>query len=341
MSDSGTSGSTSPRSAQARGDGLLYLSSADIESLNLSPAALRRAIAAAIRQRSAPARGGGMKTRVQLDEGRFFMSMSDADDGLGLGVTKWIGYSADNARRDLPAISAQIIVNDAVTGRAVAIMDGSWITTHRTAALSALAAEARARPGASSLGVLGCGVQAHSNLAALADVLPALRRVRAFSRSTDSAEALAQRARGMGFEAEVMQDPEALAAASDVVVSCLPSIDSIPPIVRPRVLQPGALAIGVDLGRAWHRDGLADHLDGFFTDDIAALERNGGNSALAHQGRYDGDLAALLTGTHPGRVDDAQRLMFLFPGMPLADLAVARLAMTKATEKGLGTLLTR
>jgi len=74
-----------------------------------------------------------------------------------------------------------------------------------------------------------------------------------------------------------MQDPEALAAASDVVASCLPSIDSIPPIVRPQVLPPGALAIGVDLGRAWHRDGLTDHLDGFFTDDIAALERNGGN----------------------------------------------------------------
>ncbi|SDF58041.1 ornithine cyclodeaminase [Salipiger thiooxidans] len=320
--------------------GLLYMSSVDVEALGLTPADLRGAIGDAVRRRSQDIRGG-LKTRVQVDETRFFMSMSDADTVLGLGVTKWIGYSAANAQRGLPAISAQIILSDADTARPVAIMDGSWITTHRTAALSALAAQALARPGASTLGVLGCGVQAHSNLAALADVLPGLRKVRAFSRSTASAEALADRARDMGFEAEVMQDPEALAGTSDVVVSCLPSIDGITPIVRSQALKPGALAIGVDLGRAWQRDGLSDHVDGFFTDDLAALERNGGNPSLAHQGRYDGDLYAMLSGAHPGRESDTQRLMFLFPGMPLADLAVARLVMTRAAERGLGTSLMR
>ena len=49
----------------------------------------------------------------------------------------------------------------------------------------------------------------------------------------------------------------------------------------------------------------------------------------------------MLSGAHPGRESDTQRLMFLFPGMPLADLAVARLVMTRAAERGLGTSLMR
>lgn len=328
-----------PQDAGAPGqDRLLYLSSDDVEAIGLSPGELRTAIADAIRQRRAVV-DGGRKMRVQVDEARFFMSMADADPGLGFGVTKWIGYAADNADRGLPAISAQIILNDIETARPVAIMDGAWITTHRTAAISALAARSLARPGATDLGILGCGVQGHSNLMALADALPGLRRVRAASRSTASAEALVRRAQAMGLEAEVVQDPEAVVAASDVVVSALPSIDGITPIVRPQAIRPGALALGVDLGRAWHRDGLAAHVDLFFTDDLAALARNGGNPALAHQGSYDGDLAALLGSAHPGRTSDTQRIMFLFPGMPLADLAVARLVRSRAAERGLGTRL--
>ena len=92
-------------------------------------------------------------------------------------------------------------------------------------------------------------------------------------------------------------------------------------------------------GADGHGDGLAAHVDLFFTDDLAALARNGGNPALAHQGSYDGDLAALLGSAHPGRTSDTQRIMFLFPGMPLADLAVARLVRSRAAERGLGTRL--
>src|SRR4051794_23259776 len=53
------------------------------------------------------------------------------------------------------------------TGEPLALMDGRLITEMRTAAVSAVALDALARPGVSSLGILGAGVQARSHLKAL------------------------------------------------------------------------------------------------------------------------------------------------------------------------------
>jgi len=60
----------------------------------------------------------------------------------------------------LPSISATVLVLEARTGRLAAILAGRALTEIRTAAGSAVAAEALTSPDLDELTVLGSGVQA-------------------------------------------------------------------------------------------------------------------------------------------------------------------------------------
>ncbi len=83
-----------------------------------------------------------------------------------------------------------MIVFDPDTGEALAVMDGTSITTLRTAAGSALSAELLAREDANTLAILGTGVQARAHAEALVRVRP-IRHVRVAGRNRERAASLA------------------------------------------------------------------------------------------------------------------------------------------------------
>jgi ornithine cyclodeaminase/alanine dehydrogenase-like protein (mu-crystallin family) len=85
----------------------------------------------------------------------------------GVLETKLVSVFPDNERRGLPSHQAVIVALDAETGTPLALMDGTWITACRTAATSALATRALARPDAEVLAVIGTGVQARSHVSIL------------------------------------------------------------------------------------------------------------------------------------------------------------------------------
>jgi ornithine cyclodeaminase/alanine dehydrogenase-like protein (mu-crystallin family) len=62
---------------------------------------------------------------------------------------------------------------------------------------------------------------------------------------------------------------------------------------------------------------------------------------LPWQGEWDADLAELVCGKHPGRTSAQQRAFFIHPGLGLGDIAIAALALERALEAGLGTVLPR
>jgi ornithine cyclodeaminase/alanine dehydrogenase-like protein (mu-crystallin family) len=102
-----------------------------------------------------------------------FLGSMPAYAGGQLGA-KLVTFFPDN--RGVPTHHALVMLFRPETGEPLAVMDGRLITEMRTAAVSAAATKALARPGASVLAILGAGVQAHSHL-------EALRLVREFSAS--------------------------------------------------------------------------------------------------------------------------------------------------------------
>ena len=111
------------------------------------------------------------------------------------------------------------------------------MTAIRTAAVSAVATRALAREGASTLAVLGAGVQAAAHIEAMACVLP-LERVRIYSRRPEpAAELAAATAERYAWDASAAASVEDALRDADVVVTATTARE---PIVERAWLAPGA-----------------------------------------------------------------------------------------------------
>src|SRR5690242_12986766 len=93
-------------------------------------------------------------------------AMPAAGGEVGMGV-KLVTFYPGNAERGLPTHLAMILLFRPETGEALAVMDGRLITEMRTAAASAVATRALARPDAAVLAILGTGLQARAHAEAL------------------------------------------------------------------------------------------------------------------------------------------------------------------------------
>jgi ornithine cyclodeaminase/alanine dehydrogenase len=253
---------------------------------------------------------------------------------------KWIG-GGDNAALGLPHISGLIVLNDLATGVPMALLDGNWITAVRSGAVSAVAARRLARPDSAGVGCVGCGVQARSNLAALRRGFP-IRRVLACGRRRAGAEAFAREVAGPDLEVRVVDDARAAVEGADIVVSSVPAAGLDQPFLDPAWLSPGSFASLVDLGRSWRFDDRGEperRLDCVATDDHEQSRAAVAAGLLSTPRPFDADLGELVSGAKPGRKSPGERTMFIFPGLALADIAVAALVYRRAREQGLGTLL--
>src|SRR6185436_7368720 len=100
---------------------------------------------------------------------------------------KLVTVFGENHKKNLPSHLATILLLDPETGALQAIMDGRYITEARTAAVSAVSTRFLARPDASTLAIIGSGVQARSHLEAY-QLVRQLKQVRIWSPKQRSRE---------------------------------------------------------------------------------------------------------------------------------------------------------
>ena len=106
---------------------------------------------------------------------------------------KLVSLFHDNPARGLSSHRGAIVLFEAETGGAVAMMDASLLTAIRTAAASAVATRALARPDATSLTIVGYGEQGEHHLDAMMTVRD-ITQLTVTGRNADKAAAFADRA---------------------------------------------------------------------------------------------------------------------------------------------------
>src|SRR3954451_21527835 len=131
----------------------------------------------------------------------------------GALASKLVTLFPENAGTDLPTHQAVIVVFDPATGRPEALLDGEAITAMRTAAGSALATRLLAREDATTLAILGTGVQARAHAAAVTRVRE-FEKVRVAGRDPDKAQALAAE---LPMPVQVVRSWEEVCAGADVI----------------------------------------------------------------------------------------------------------------------------
>jgi len=307
----------------------LYLSDADIGALGITPPQMADAIEAALRDKTAGRLHVTPKSAILPGEGRYMMSTLSVGDGPGLTVLKAVTVAPGNPARDLPGILGAILVMDAQTGAPVAVMDAGWITAHRTAGLTAVAARRLAPKDARVVTFVGTGVQARSHLDAFAAMFP-LAEVRALGRGRPNLMRLRDKATDMGLTFREADGPEDAVRGADLVVSSLTLNYDTTPFLDARLLKPGAFAAITDLGIPW----LGTSWDAFGT--VAVDDRQQEETAerpILPPQNIAADLAELVTGD-PITPDPAKPSALAFRGIALGDFAATALVLETARAKG-------
>ncbi len=143
-------------------------------------------------------------------------------------VVKLGSFVPDNPARGLPAVYATVLVLDPVDGRLRATIDGTALTTLRTAAASAVAVEALAPAGACSVAVLGSGVQGRAHVEAVREVM-GITSLRLWSPTRSTVEGWAREvaAEMPGTEVTVAATPVEAVAGADVVLCATVALDPL------------------------------------------------------------------------------------------------------------------
>ncbi len=326
--------------ATHRSPTIRYLSRADVEAAGVSVDEVIAAVETGFREKGHGRVEMPPKPGVHPGEGdNFIHAMPASIPGLDAVGIKWISGYPGNQALGLPYITGLLILNDPATGIPISVMDATWITGIRTAAASAVSARYLARPDASVLAILACGVQGSFHVDTLRAVLPSIATIRAFDPDPARVAAFADGVRNRhGIEVTASADPEAAVRGADVIVTSGPILHTPHASLKAGWMAPGAFASAVDFDSYWDPAALTE-LDLFTTDDVPQLEHFRELGYFGHIPPIDADLGELVVGARPGRTSAEQRTMACNLGLALDDIAVAPLVLRAAEARGLGTLL--
>lgn len=167
-----------------------------------------------------------LRSRIELPNGDLLLMPGVREGAAGASV-KLVTVTPANATRGLPTIHALVAWFDARTGRPVALIDGETLTAMRTGAASGVATRLLARTDASTLAIIGAGVQAEWQLRAVLAARP-IRRTLVYARDDAAREAFATRmAEVTGIEVRAAESAEAAVREADVICCATTSSDPV------------------------------------------------------------------------------------------------------------------
>ena len=307
----------------------LYLRESEVEQL-LPPADAVEAVEECFARIARGAVDNRSRFRIKLDGG-VQHTMAAADLELGLcGLKSYVGFAA--------GANFVVVLFAVDKPEAIAIIEADRLGQRRTGAASGVAARHLAKSDARTLGVLGCGWQAESQIACIRAAVPEIEEVLVYCRDDDRRERFAKEVGGVAVE----YNREA--AEADIVVAATTSKD---PVIRGEWLKPGALvcAIGANRLKARELDNAVLERAAFVCcDSREQCKIEAGDLAEPiEQGILDWlevhELSTIVSGELKGRASDEDIVLFKSVGIAAEDLAVGKVVVERARSEGLGVEL--
>lgn len=258
-----------------------------------------------------------------------------------LGVKMVAGYLDNPTLYGLPTVQATILLNDAKTGTPLSVMDGTYITAMRTGAASGVATKYLARTDSSTVGILGAGVQARTQLIAVCEAR-SISSAKVYDvlaeRRTDYAKEMT---RVLGIDVIAADSAQEAIKGADII--CTAS-SSKTPVFDGHWLQEGM-----------HINGVGSHSVDARELDTTAIVRSkvvvdSRDAALKEaadliipiskgdisESHLYAELGEIVAGKKQGRTDRKEITLFKSQGLAIQDVSTALLVFKLATAKGLG-----
>ena len=261
----------------------------------------------------------------------------DTGDWDAAGI-KWVNVHTDNEEQfDLPTVMGTMIYSEPENAFPLSIMDGTELTMQRTGAAAAVATHHLAHPDASSLGIVGAGVQAYSQLEAISEV----RDIQEVVVSDLDEARVAEFIEAFEDRFDVREGSISDAGHCDVLSTVTP--------VREPIVGPD------DVGEHTHINGMGADAEGkheiadeilknskLVIDDYAQCTHSGEINVPWSQGILDdddlyGELGEIVVGDKAGRTTEDGVTVFDSTGLAIQDVAAAHVVYEHANERGNGT----
>ncbi len=304
----------------------LFITEADVEK-TLKPREAIRLVEQCFRRLRDP-RWARMPTKIYLDleKGDFRAMPAWTRLGGNFAGIKWICVFPQNPiRAGLPSVIGTLLLNDSANGRLLAVLQANTITALRTGAAAAVASRCLARRGSRTLGLVGAGVQAVTQLRCLADVFR-FDAIRVWSPFREEGRRFLRRFRASYPRLEFEPDIERCVRNSDILSTCTPSRK---PLVRRRWVKPGTHlnAIGADAPGKQELETELVRRSRVFVDDWEQASHSGEINVPITQKKFRRrDLAGTLTDAlnqKTGRRSAEEITVFDSTGLALQDMALA------------------
>ena len=276
--------------------------------------------------------GGKMPPKVYLavEHGDFRAMPAALPGSAGM---KWVNVHPQNPSLGLPSIMAILIYNDPETGYPLAIMDATEITAYRTGAAAAIASKYLARRDSHTIGIIGAGFQAYTQILAHAELFNPIS-INAFDVSKAAVDKLMHSFSQFPIKDCSIQE----AVASDIICTLTPSRS---PIVKKEWIAAGTHinAVGADAPGKQELDPSILKEAIVVVDDIKQATSSGEINVPIQKGIYSigeiyGTLAELIVGKKQGRPDNKVITIFDSTGIAVEDIAVAKLLFEKSQKIG-------
>jgi alanine dehydrogenase len=307
----------------------LYLTESDVAAL-LEPGDAVEAVEECFRRIARGEVENAPRRRLRLADGSL-ADMAASDRELGVAGGKLYVASPEGT-------AFVVCLFDAEKAEFAAVVEADRLGRLRTGAASGVAARHLARSGAATLGVIGCGHQAETQVACIRAAVPSIERVVAFCRTPERLASFCAR-----VDAEAGESHRD-AGAQDVVVTITSSRD---PVLRGEWLRPGALVVAAGANVASRREldnAVLERATFVCCDSLEQARLESGDLIdTVDAGVLDWlevhELHEVVSHEVAGRQSDDDVVVFKSNGIAAWDIALAAEALRRARDTGVGTSL--
>lgn len=256
---------------------------------------------------------------------------------------KIVSLFPQNPQRGLAFIQAAVLVLEADTGRALALLEGSTLTAIRTGAGSGAAIDILARPDSRVLTVFGAGVQGRTQTEATCSVRK-IETVYVYDASAEQSRKFAAEMSGRGsIPANIYVAESPAQALKDADIVCTATTSSTP-VFADRDLKAGTHISAVGSYTPEMQEVPAETVARarVVVDSRSATLAETGDlvkpiqAGLFTEAHIAAELGEILLGQKAGRQNDSEITYFKSVGVAVQDAMAAQVAVKNAREMGLG-----
>lgn len=253
---------------------------------------------------------------------------------------KWVSVFPSNAPKGIQNVTGIMLLSELETGFPIAVIDGTFSTKIRTAAVGCVAAKYLAPTKVETIGIIGAGEEARMHFTLLKHLFPSIKECRVSSLSTEIEHGFIDKFKDIVPDVKFIScnnDSYKCASKADIIVT---AISGQCPVLKAKDITKGSLYIHVG---GWEDEyGVAQKADKIVCDEWEVVKHRSQTlcrmykDGLLKDADIYANLSELIAGTKSGRNNDDEFIYFNSVGLSYIDINFANYIYNEASRRDIG-----